>query len=117
MAINESHSLLTWASTSQPDFYKFKKSQLYLDRCNHDTPPGGKHPRAHRDTYGWRVSLWSASSGGGGDGGGGRGGWGTPLYGIYGDVSQDRVGFWPLCPKEGAWFRTSLPLTGYIIYK
>lgn len=47
----------------------------------------------------------------------GEGGWGTPLYGIYGDVSQDRVGFWPLCPKEGAWFRSSLPLTGYIIYK
>lgn len=38
MAINESHSLLTWASTSQPDFYKFKKFQLYLDRCNRDAP-------------------------------------------------------------------------------
>ena len=25
--------------------------------------------------------------------GAGEGGWGTPLYGIYGDVSQDRVGF------------------------
>lgn len=44
MAINESHSLLTWASTSQPDFYKFKKCQLYLDRCNRDTPLGWGAP-------------------------------------------------------------------------
>lgn len=41
MAINESHSLLTWASTSQPDFCKFKKCQLYLHRCNRDIPRVG----------------------------------------------------------------------------
>ena len=33
----------------------------------------------------------------------------TSLYGLYGDVSLDRVGLWPLCPKQGTNYVLACP--------